>query len=397
MEPQSALRTIQDVAEFTHEIGARPKIHYTTFTIPKRSGGIRTIHSPAGPLASVQRRIANLLTALYSAPGSTHGFAPKRSIITNALSHCGSTHFLNLDIRDCFPSISEQMVAQGLATIGADSAVIDRILRICMRNGSLPQGSPTSPILLNLALSEFDRELSQFASANGAVVSRYADDITISTASKMPSTIAVPIRAPFRVLVGRELSSIFANARLAVNFRKLRLEETSTRAPLVTGIHVAPRLDVRRRVWRRTEAMFRMLRTFGAEQCEASHAQRFGGTFHSVLAGLVEFISSVVGPGDVRMRKLLDPSDQRTEADFWSSRLAGMQARTPKLREMAPRPGETVFFRDSDGGVQVGVTARADRQLQINAPKPPLPTSIVIDARGHALGRGSDFRLAPSS
>ena len=49
------------------------------------------------------------------------------------------------------------------------------------RIGHLPQGAPTSPVLANLAMKEFDREVTMLAQGSGMEYSRYADDITLSS------------------------------------------------------------------------------------------------------------------------------------------------------------------------------------------------------------------------
>ena len=44
----------------------------------------------------------------------------------------------------------------------------------------LPQGAPTSPTLSNIVMEPIDKEIMDYANANGLVYSRYADDITVS-------------------------------------------------------------------------------------------------------------------------------------------------------------------------------------------------------------------------
>src|SRR3954447_3110891 len=47
--------------------------------------------------------------------------------------------------------------------------------------GHLPQGAPTSPMLANLAMRDFDRVVAKTADEHGLIYTRYADDLTLST------------------------------------------------------------------------------------------------------------------------------------------------------------------------------------------------------------------------
>ena len=86
---------------------------YTTFQIPKRNGGLRTISSPSNSLKLLQRRLSDLLqdcvdeinTAKQRKDRTAHGFKRNRSIITNARQHRHRRWVFNLDLEDFFPSI----------------------------------------------------------------------------------------------------------------------------------------------------------------------------------------------------------------------------------------------------------------------------------------------------
>lgn len=67
---------------------------YTTFEVPKASGGARTVHAPHVKLKRLQKSLANVLLAcnveiekaMPRRPLS-HGFEKGRSIFTNAWEH----------------------------------------------------------------------------------------------------------------------------------------------------------------------------------------------------------------------------------------------------------------------------------------------------------------------
>ena len=62
---------------------------YTTFDIPKKSGGTRTISAPATALKIIQRKLNQVLLQVYPPKPSVHSFLPNRSIVSNARVHVG--------------------------------------------------------------------------------------------------------------------------------------------------------------------------------------------------------------------------------------------------------------------------------------------------------------------
>jgi hypothetical protein len=87
---------------------------YTTFQIPKKNGGTRTIEAPTSALKLVQQRLSVLLqdcvdeinTATGRKDRIAHGFKRKLSISTNAWEHRGRSFVFNIDLEDFFPSIN---------------------------------------------------------------------------------------------------------------------------------------------------------------------------------------------------------------------------------------------------------------------------------------------------
>jgi hypothetical protein len=72
------------------------------------------------------------------------------------------------------------MVTECLVANGFDLDLSKKIGRLLTRRGVLPQGAPTSPILSNALLFDFDEQMSLACARLGLNYTRYADDIVIS-------------------------------------------------------------------------------------------------------------------------------------------------------------------------------------------------------------------------
>ena len=82
--------------------------YYRTFKISKKSGGTRTILAPRRFLKAVQKYILRQILELQPLPPYVTGFVRRRSIVTNASFHVGSRFILNVDIKNFFPSVTEE-------------------------------------------------------------------------------------------------------------------------------------------------------------------------------------------------------------------------------------------------------------------------------------------------
>jgi len=130
--------------------------------------------------------------------GAAHGFVPGKSIFTNAENHTGSRVVVGVDLRNFFPTFTFPRIKgifrsygypQGIATLlallctEAPRRMLqhgEEILYVAAGPRVLPQGSPASPALTNVASLRLDRRLAQYSINNGWRYSRYADDLTFS-------------------------------------------------------------------------------------------------------------------------------------------------------------------------------------------------------------------------
>jgi len=193
-------RLISKLSDLPHMFCWYPqsmRSQYQIFTIPKRSGGVRTICAPRARLYVDQVLLRSLFQNDFSAMYHTSAFAYNKG---RSIKHCIQRHqanqsrwFLKLDFEDFFGSTSKSFVLQQFEKIAPFSEVmkhpsgrevLTKAIDICFLNDGLPQGTPISPMLTNLVMIPFDHALSNLLHKHGFVYTRYADDIQISHRDK---------------------------------------------------------------------------------------------------------------------------------------------------------------------------------------------------------------------
>jgi retron-type reverse transcriptase len=158
----------------------RKHFYYRRFTIPKRSGGERTIEAPRIFLKAIQQWIADYLFAHLQVHDACHSYRSGRSIRSNAGPHIGKRFVACMDIEGFFPSITKANVEKLLRRFGMWRNLASTVSALCTLNGKLPQGAPSSPALSNSYLFDVDSRISDFATILGVQYTRYADDMAFS-------------------------------------------------------------------------------------------------------------------------------------------------------------------------------------------------------------------------
>ena len=166
---------------------------YSTFYIPKRSGGLRRIDAPNEDLMNALRELKSIFESQFGALYHTSAFAyvANRSTIDCVKRHQGneSRWFLKTDFSNFFGSTTEEFLFRMISQIFPFSAAVQcvagktaikKALSLCFLNGGLPQGTPISPMLTNLMMIPIDFKLANSLKQRGFIYTRYADDIIIS-------------------------------------------------------------------------------------------------------------------------------------------------------------------------------------------------------------------------
>jgi hypothetical protein len=165
---------------------------YKVYQIEKRKAGqFRTIAQPAKEVKALQYWVMNRVLSGFELHPAATGYREGRSIAHNARPHARGRFLLKLDFKDFFPSLKARdfklFLKKTKTNLGKED--IEALCRILFwkPKGSqdlcLSIGAPTSPMLSNILMLDFDRHISAVCAAHGVTYTRYADDLSFSANS----------------------------------------------------------------------------------------------------------------------------------------------------------------------------------------------------------------------
>lgn len=210
--------------------------------IPKPNGGVRQLGIPTVLDRVAQQALLQLLSPLLdpSFSGSSFGFRPKRNAhqaLKQASEYVkeGRVIVVDLDLEKFFDRVNHDLLMARLARHVGDKRVLRLVRRfleagmmrdgVCIkRHEGTPQGGPLSPLLANLLLDDFDKELER----RGHVFCRYADDCNIYVRSmkageRVLESVTRFLEKKLKLRVNREKSAVaFVEARKFLGYRLRR-------------------------------------------------------------------------------------------------------------------------------------------------------------------------------
>jgi len=284
---------------------------YNCYTIAKKKGGTREILAPSRELKKIQKQLNYYLQAYYLCikPKEVHGFVINPhylgehcNIVANACQHVGKKHLLNIDLKDFFPSITAKRVKDLFRSnqFGFNEQISSALTLLTTFNGKLPTGAPTSPVISNFICYQLDADLAGFCEIHHLLYSRYADDLTFS--SDEPITPGI--------MVG--LKNLIECNHFEINNKKTRLT-TMSRRQVVTGITVNEKINVDRKLLKKTRAMLHDLKFNGIGAATRKHFNIEGSCNPELLAtlinrlrGYINFVGQVRGKTDTVFLGLLE-------------------------------------------------------------------------------------------
>jgi RNA-directed DNA polymerase len=157
------------------KITGKPKM-YNDGTLKKR-----TITPSTHELKKIQRAIKRKILDPISMPGHVQGAVTGRSNISNAKLHQGKKFRFVTDLKDFFPSVSNDLVFSFFLSLGYSQHISGWLTKLTTYKGRLPQGASTSPALANFCFLEIDNAILEICEREGITYSRFVDDLTYSS------------------------------------------------------------------------------------------------------------------------------------------------------------------------------------------------------------------------
>jgi RNA-directed DNA polymerase len=160
---------------------------YKQFTIPKKTGGLRTILHPARELKTLQRVIHEDILVKLPIHSSAFAYREKLSIFDHAKVHTDASYLLRMDFKNFFETISSIDISRFIDSKAHylsekwDQEDTNLLVKLVCYKSSLTIGSVSSPILSNVICYELDEALQKACYVKGVQYTRYADDIYFST------------------------------------------------------------------------------------------------------------------------------------------------------------------------------------------------------------------------
>ncbi|MFQ5852203.1 MAG: reverse transcriptase family protein [Candidatus Binatia bacterium] len=244
----------------------------------------RRIDNPTGLLKEIQKAIQRHLLGPLAQPEYLHGGIKHRSPTTNALQHVANHIVVRLDIGNFFPSVTPKHVyAVWHKLLGCSPRIAGLLTKLTTFERHLPQGSPASTSLANLALDRADRAIHTLAAAKGLKFTRFVDDIVFS--------------GPCSLFVVNDTVLVLRAAGFRVPHRKLMVMGRD-REQVVTGLKVNSKLNVPHSRVSRIRAAIHQLKMHAEGVSDGAKAQR---SIHARIAQVER-----INPGIARsLRRLV--------------------------------------------------------------------------------------------
>lgn len=243
--------------DVTHRLVRTAPLRYKVYAIRKKNGGVRVVAQPAKAVKACQYWLQSKIENLLPVHEAAFAYKKGTSIGANANKHRGARYLLKMDFSDFFPSILEEDVNKHLLKycghLTRDDRKVACHILLWVQRRTPPRklciGAPTSPMLSNSIMFEFDEIISAKCAEMEICYTRYADDLTFSSSVKQKLV-------DMQNIVRETLAKI-EYPRIRINEKKTVFTSAAGRQ-IVTGLVLTPdnEISVGRALKRKIRAMY---------------------------------------------------------------------------------------------------------------------------------------------
>jgi hypothetical protein len=303
---------------------------YTTFEIPKKTGGFRSIQAPRPYIKRILSRLyKKVLTPLHNklgphVTGYRSGFGTKLAVLQHiypcelcdgaeagktAASHVCPRNgtYIKLDLKNFFHSTRKWWVEDYLMSVGYGAYVSDLMAELMTVPGlphprdaekrviGVPQGSPTSGAICNLvAAQRIDTPVMAYLAALNAEsgldsawewrYTRYADDIAITCGKR--------VHPRHRATVLREVFRLIQKSGYSVNPKKTKIK-TGRKQRKLLGLVFNQKPNIERKDYLRLRATVFNCLVHGIDSQAARAGYENPAQFASWLRGKINYVKHI--------------------------------------------------------------------------------------------------------
>jgi RNA-directed DNA polymerase len=228
---------------------------YKIHSIPKKSGGRRTIHAPERMLKFVQTRVLKRYLTPLTYPDHVAAYVQGRTTRDSAMVHAGKPILIVLDLKDFFTSTRRSWVRRAIqdefgyghrvASLLADLMTVPMDFPYGKRY-VVPQGAPTSGAICNwVAHHRIDKKILELCERWGMAYTRYADDLAFSSKARLD-------RKKTNLFI-KAIVKIIRASGYSINKKKLRVARSGRQQRLL-GMTINEKPNIMRLHFRKMRA-----------------------------------------------------------------------------------------------------------------------------------------------
>ena len=381
----------KDLGDFLSEVASpslldyiitRKDSYYRNFRVKKKNGTYRYINEPLNQLFTIQKEFSQFFLINRANNYHSHGFELKKNIITNANKHVNKKIVLNIDLEDFFSNISISRIGKLLLekfNISEVEAI--KIADLLTYKNSLPQGSPSSPVLSNLICEQLDYELHKYCKQFNITYTRYADDMSFSfNFNKLP------------IIQVKNIIFIIEQNNFKINKKKYRYYYRNARQ-LVTGLVVNEKVNVKREYYKRLRAILHNWSVKGIVYAQDKFIEKYGENKNFILTveGWVNFLGQVKGNDNAQFLTIKSKLDRLLQESQFVKTFNFNNANPINLLELKAileiptlnfntikdeQGSDTIFMKHWDGKRRVAIVLKKDLVTKL---KVDIGLEIVVE------------------